>query len=191
MSMRTDATAGTGPLMGIVLSGGESRRMGRDKGLMRTATGTNSVAASDTWAGAAGLKLETLGLPWRVSVRAAQIENYTPVFSANRLVIDEGLNGPLGGLQAAASAFPGAHFLLMACDMTEIDADILQALIDAYAAWPAVDYIAYRADAFAEPFPAIYKTVKPLKSLQDLLRQGPTHYLPVTRPEVFANRNRL
>jgi molybdopterin-guanine dinucleotide biosynthesis protein A len=172
----------TDVLIGIVLSGGESRRMGRDKGLMPSTHG-------GTWTAAAGARLESLGLSWRVSVRTAQFGVYAAVFGAERLVIDDGSIGPLGGLVAAASVLPGAHFLLLACDMTEIDTALLHELLAAYHAQAAVDYIAFRSGDFAEPFPAIYKSVPAAESLQALLRRGPTLFLPVTRPGALVNRN--
>ncbi|TDX01012.1 molybdenum cofactor guanylyltransferase [Dinghuibacter silviterrae] len=201
-------------LTGIVLCGGESRRMGADKGLLPwappgaaapapgappaaparpTAADTPPTAAAPplTWAGRAVALIERQGLPWLISVRSAQVDTYEKLFG-DRLVLDDGeAPGPLGGLLSAYHACPGTDLLLLACDMTAIDEAILDELLKAYKNIPDEDFFVYQTDGFAEPFPGIYRAraIKPVESLQLLLRGGRTHFLPVTRPEAFINRN--
>lgn len=184
-------------LTGIVLCGGESRRMGADKGLLpwgsigAPAERTAGAPAPLTWAGHAAALLEAVGLPWYISVRTAQVPAYGALFG-DRLVIDDGeAPGPLGGLLSAHRALPNADLLLLACDMTEVDEKLLWELMRVYRTEPAANFIVYREGDFAEPFPGIYKArgMSMAPSLQALLRQGPTAYLPIVRPEAFINRN--
>ena len=176
-----------GCLVGLVLCGGESRRMGRDKGLM--------LHDGVPWALSAGRKL----MPWMpvyYSIRQAQREAYAAVLPAERLIVDTvDIGGPLNGLLSAHQRFPSADILLTACDMLHFDEVSLEKLLAAREAGEA-DFIAYGDERLWQPFGCVY-TSRGLRkasghpSLQSLLRSGRTQGLPVTDAAAFANDNAL
>lgn len=107
-------------MLGVVLAGGRSTRMGTDKGLMITGTGN--------WAQLAAEKLDALGIPVVVSVNAAQYNAYAAVFAAGQLVVDDewlGIEGPLLGILSVHRAYPGEDLLVLACDMPLMTSEVL------------------------------------------------------------------
>ncbi len=138
----------TAPLYGLVLSGGRSRRMQRDK-------------AALAYQGMTQLERTMALLEGRVerafvSVRAEQRED--PLRARYRLIADQRDDlGPAGGILAAQASVPEAAWLVLACDLPFLDARTLDHLIGARD--PARAATAYRSsrDGLPEPLCAIYE----------------------------------
>ena len=67
-------------MIGIILCGGQSSRMGSDKGLLKL--------EANTWAQTAVDKLSILDTPVKLSVNRQQLNDYAEVFAADDLVVD-------------------------------------------------------------------------------------------------------
>lgn len=141
-------THGSPPLFGLVLSGGRSTRMGRDK-------------ATLAYAGRSQLERAMTLLAPRVarcfvSVRADQRDE--PTRRAYPQIVDRLQDaGPIAGILAAFDAHPDAAWLVLACDLPRLDGATLDHLI-AHRAVNATA-TAYRSahDALPEPLCAIYE----------------------------------
>lgn len=155
-------------MLGVVLCGGESKRMGSDKGLL--------PADGESWAERAASKLSKLNIPVVLSVNRAQLEYYGPVFASSELIVDTvDARGPLKGLLSVHKAHPDKDVLVLACDMLDIDFSTLQVLKQAYETTErAFDYYVYEKDEFIEPLCAIY----PARTLQSLYRMLSSKALP-------------
>lgn len=112
-------------LTGVVLCGGESRRMrGNDKALLRY--------AGRTWCELACEKLEALGLPVVLSVRASQLSEFQERFPARTCVVDaHPIPGPLGALLSVFACARSSLFVL-ATDMPSISDAALRDLRDRF-----------------------------------------------------------
>lgn len=183
-------------LLGVVLCGGESKRMGSDKGLM--------TKDGDTWAGLVAVKLRGLNIPVIFSINQNQTESYSSHFSPGQLVVDDiDIAGPLKGLLSTHARYPDDDILLMACDLIDMNQDTLVNLINQYRNNPGFDFFAYHHE-YLEPFCAIY-TVAGLVpileraqahslekfSFQTVLREGKTFRIPITDREDFKNYNTI
>ncbi len=115
--------------LGLVLCGGRSTRMGKDKGLM--------LSGKRTWVAQQYHKLHALGMSVAVSVNESQLSAYQKVISYDQLVQDQpfhDLNGPLRGLLSAHLAFPDKHILCIPCDMPGLSQHFLSELMQAFEA---------------------------------------------------------
>lgn len=139
----------TAPLFGLVLAGGRSTRMGRDKAAIEF-EGRAQLAR-------AFALLEPLTRRCFVSVRAGQRDE--PVRAAFPQIVDlpVGPEGPVAGIRAAQLAHPEAAWLVVACDLPLLDAATLQHLIARRD--PARVATAYRGsqDGLPEPLCAIWE----------------------------------
>ncbi|MBN9380035.1 MAG: molybdenum cofactor guanylyltransferase [Chitinophagaceae bacterium] len=178
-------------LIGVILCGGESRRMGRDKGLI--------LKKGTPWAFYMAEKLTSFCLPVVFSVNAMQTDDYAAQFPGVRLVVDKEVipaGGPLKGVLSVHQEFPENDLLLLACDMMDVDLATIGQLVEGYRAGGDYEWYAYQREGFFEPFCAIY-TAAGLEmaqlniSLQGLLKQGRTKGLAVTNSEAFKNYNTL
>src|SRR5882724_9660756 len=176
-------------LMGVILCGGNSSRMGRDKGLI--------LKDGIPWARHMADKLAPFDMPIVFSINASQVDAYAAELPDVKFVVDNAaVPGPLKGLLSVHQQFPGRDLLLLACDMHDMDHATIFQIIDAYRAGGPYDFYAYREGAFFQPFCAIYTTaglegdVQEL-SLQALLRQGKTKCLAILKNEAFRNYNSL
>ena len=183
-------------LVGVILCGGQSTRMASDKGLLPL---NNSI-----WAKRVGSKLQLLNIPVVYSINSRQMEAYSGYIQKKELIVDSGTaEGPLRGVLTASSQFPGKDFLVLACDMLEIQHDTLQLLIDAYQKG-SEDFYAFQIGKFYEPLCAIYRCEglnKALRhdsknnldriSLQSILQIGNTKKLQPLRGESFRNYNTI
>jgi len=187
-------------LLGLVLCGGESRRMGQDKGLL--------LKEDTPWARQMGNKLQALQLPVMYSINPSQQAAYSAILPADLLIVDAlELAGPLNGLLSAHRRYPGKDLLLLACDMPDLDHPTIEKLIRTYGsrqgAAPA-EFFVYHDGPFAQPFCAIYtaaglaavyslalQQALPDRSLQSILRNGKTWWIGIDRPEAFRNYNSL
>src|SRR5579872_6321749 len=94
-------------LIGVVLCGGQSSRMGRDKGLI----GRDGIC----WAVRMGRLLALSGLPVVYSIREGQESAYLTVLPDGCLIADAmDIGGPLNGLLSVRQRFPGRDLLLLA-----------------------------------------------------------------------------
>jgi molybdopterin-guanine dinucleotide biosynthesis protein A len=174
-------------LTGVILCGGESRRMGRDKGLI--------LKDGVPWARQMAEKLSFLLIPVVFSVNPLQMTGYADQLGDACLVKDEAdLPGPLNGLLSVHAQFPQRDLLLLACDMVDMDESTIARLVEAYHAGGPYEFYAHREGGFYQPFCAIYTARSldiPLQqdSLQALLKRGRTKALPILRNEAFMNYN--
>jgi molybdopterin-guanine dinucleotide biosynthesis protein A len=142
-------TLGSPPLYGLVLAGGRSTRMQRDKATIQYRPGESQLDAT--------MKL----LEGRVarlflSVREDQVAD--PARARHPRIVDRGgIEGPIAGIRAAMQEFPEAAWLVVACDLPFLDPGTLDELIAARAT--SADATAFRSshDALPEPLCAIYE----------------------------------
>ena len=108
------------PLKALVLLGGRSSRMGEEKGLIQYHEKTQAEHLVSL--------LEEIGLEVFLSVREEQKENYSFL---NRPFITDQLQGagPLGGIASAMSTFPKTAFLVVACDLPNLQKEQLEFLL--------------------------------------------------------------
>ena len=108
------------PLKALVLLGGKSSRMGEEKGLIQYHEKTQAEHLVSL--------LEEIGLEVFLSVREEQKENYSFL---NRSFIADQLQGagPLGGIASAMRTFPRTAFLVVACDLPNLQIEQLEFLV--------------------------------------------------------------
>lgn len=107
----------------VVLCGGQSIRMNKDKGLIKTIDGVR-------WSELACHKLARLGIPVFLSVNRDQ-RGYGEIFLKDALIVDgDSINakGPLLGLMSFHQMFPDEDLFILACDMTDIGNEVLDFL---------------------------------------------------------------
>ena len=127
-------------LLGVVLCGGESKRMGSDKGLLQD--------NGKIWAEKISEKLKHQNIPVVISINRDQQAVYGKILNQEELVIDQlPMHGPLNGLLTVHQQFPSKDILLMACDLIDMNDIILKELITAYEQ-NVGDYFAYEEDNF-------------------------------------------
>lgn len=138
----------TAPLYGLVLAGGHSKRMGRDKAGI-------AIDGNTQLDRAVGLISHLVARVF-VSVRADQRDD--PLRARYPQIVDaDDVQGPIAGLRAAQLAHPQTAWLLLAVDLPLLDAATLQNLIARRD--PARIATAYRSshDGLPEPLCAIYE----------------------------------
>lgn len=138
----------TAPLYGLVLAGGRSTRMGRDKAALQY-DGRSQLER------AAALLTPLVGRCF-VSVRTDQQSD--PLRARYAQIVDSvDIEGPAAGILSAMQAHPGAAWLVVACDLPFLDAATLQHLIARRD--PARLATAYQSshDGLPEPLCAVYE----------------------------------
>jgi molybdopterin-guanine dinucleotide biosynthesis protein A len=136
-------------LHGLVLAGGRSSRMKRDKAAIE-------FRAGETQLDAAMKLLEGRVARAYVSVRGDQQND--PARARYARILDRGdIEGPIAGISAALASYPDAAWLVLACDLPFLDAHTLDTLL--LARDPGFDATAFRSshDGLPEPLCAIYE----------------------------------
>lgn len=178
------------PVFGLVLAGGKSRRMGKDKALLTYHTQNQLVHTAKML----GKQCKQVYLSCRPDQQALYRKYGFP------LMVDSYLDmGPLGGLLSAQRLFPDVSWLVAACDLPFLDHPLLSEL--AAKRNPFSFATAYRQSKteMPEPLCAIYepKSRLPLilrhasgnHSLKSFLEDYPIHYLSVENPHSLRNIN--
>jgi molybdopterin-guanine dinucleotide biosynthesis protein A len=169
-STRIGDSTVTAPLYGLVLSGGRSSRMGRDK-----ATLAYHGRSQLEWAVAL---LERHVERVFVSMRPDQTADPSRARFARIVDTHENL-GPLAGILAAQAEFPQAAWLVLACDLPFLNDSTLSHLRRARN--PSREATAYRSshDGLPEPLCAIYEPSShaPLRAFAASGKQCPRKFL--------------
>ena len=149
-------------ILGVILCGGESKRMGSDKGLMPI---QNSI-----WAKFMADKLLFLEGATVFSVNELQLKNYSSFIAPDDLVVDDyEIGGPARGLLSVNRKFRDKDILLVSCDMLDLDEFTIRNILQVYLQEKDYDYYVYQDEKYAQPFCGIY-TGKGLGKLRDLIR---------------------
>jgi len=145
------------PVYGLVLAGGQSRRMGRDKALLQRG-GQSQLAF------AMSVVTECVDRVF-VSTRADQTND------AERAQFDQIVDryddmGPVAGILTALEDYPEVDWLVVACDLPNISVETMQLLLRNREGEQA--FTAYRSshDDLPEPLCAVYRS-----GCTDIVRQ--------------------
>jgi molybdopterin-guanine dinucleotide biosynthesis protein A len=148
-AVRPQDLAAAPPLYGLVLAGGRSSRMGRDKAGLTYGDGATQLERAMSL-------LAPHVVRAYVSVRADQ--GTDPLRARFERIPDSVENlGPIAGILAAQAQHPQAAWLVLACDLPLLDEETLATLLRARA--PERDATAFRSshDGLPEPLCAIYE----------------------------------
>lgn len=111
-------------LTGVVLTGGRSVRMGRDKASLEI-HGESLLAQTLAKLAAVCTDILIAIGPADRQVLPANVEARTDISFVNDL---DGLKGPAAGILAAARARPEQSLLVLACDLPNLTAEVLAAI---------------------------------------------------------------
>jgi molybdopterin-guanine dinucleotide biosynthesis protein A len=139
----------TDTIYGLVLAGGESRRMGRDKALL----------IRDGHSQLAHIVALLEGITERVYVSSRQEQQDDPERSRFENIVDRYADiGPVAGILSAMDAQPNIDWLVVACDLPNIDATTLSFLLEQ--SDPKQPFTAFKSnyDGLPEPLCALYRS---------------------------------
>lgn len=134
--------------LGLVLAGGESRRMGRDKALL----------VRDGQSQLAHIAALLDGVTDGVFVSARREQSDEPERSRFATIIDRYEDiGPVAGILSALDEHPDTDWLVVACDLPNIDAETLAYLLNNRS--DEKPFTAFRSshDNLPEPLCAVYR----------------------------------
>lgn len=178
-------------IYGLVLAGGRSTRMGSDKASLRH----NGETQLDR---AVGLLAKRTARVF-VSTRADQADD--PLRAQYSCLVDRYENmGPAAGILTALEYAPNSAWLVLACDLPNVDDETLAYLVEhASAAHPATAYQS-SSDDLPEPLCAIYRPAMRevvakfladgIKCPRKMLIRSDTCLLRQPRPDALLNVNR-
>ncbi len=181
-------------MLGVVLAGGHSSRMGSDKGLLLT--------NGKTWAHHAYGKLQKLDIPVVISINSFQKPLYEEVFPSELLIDDRDIidfKGPLAAVLSVHSLYPEEDLFVLACDMTDMETSTLGELYNLSRQKPLFDAFVFAVDGEPEPLCGIYSH----KGLATILKRHQTgevfkksmkmmlEYLPAMRLAVPEDKKML
>ena len=139
-------------MVGLILCGGESSRMGDDKGLLNI--------DDTTWAGRSMKMMEDLVSRSFLSVNKNQLPGYLQIFTEDILICDNtdlGINGPLCAILSAHILYPDEDIFVLACDLPLMTKHLVQKLSEHHSSGSQQAYV-YSNDGNAEPLCGIYKS---------------------------------
>jgi molybdopterin-guanine dinucleotide biosynthesis protein A len=178
------------PLKALVLLGGKSSRMGEEKGLIQYHEKTQVEHLV--------VLLEELGMEVFLSVREEQKENY--LFLDRPFIADQLQGaGPLGGITSAMRSFPQTAFLVVACDLPNLQKEQLDFLLKNRNAKAFATCYESPMDGGPEPLCSIYEP-KSFSALMKVWVSGKScprkmlfnrtvEILPVTDSNFLVNAN--
>jgi molybdopterin-guanine dinucleotide biosynthesis protein A len=152
-------------MTGVVLCGGQSTRMGTDKGLLQK--------NATTWAQLAFNKLSALSIPVVLSVNQQQQTIYSNSFDSSLFIVDDtnlAIGGPLHGILSVHDQFPSSDLLVLACDMIAMETAVLQHLYN-HSLKTNKDAIVFMNADRAEPLCGVYKAAG-FRKIKALYTQG-------------------
>lgn len=171
------------PVHGLVLAGGRSRRMGRDKAALVHPDGRPLARRCHDLLVEAGCAAVVLSLRHDQPLPPGFADN--PELSIARDPAS-GSDGPLTGMLTAMSMVPGAAWLVVACDLPRLDSTTLRHLISSARAGEI--FLCYRSefDGLPEPLCAFYAA-----AAAPILRQAAAAGIHCPRKILIHNSCRL
>ncbi|CAM4247591.1 molybdenum cofactor guanylyltransferase [Cytophagaceae bacterium 50C-KIRBA] len=139
-------------MIGLVMAGGKSLRMGSDKGLLPTKSG-------EIWATSAWNKLNSCGIRSFVGLNSVQASGYSAHISPENILLDlPEINaaGPIQGILSAHLSYPKEDILVLACDMPDMEISCLKELMEFQKINPESLAWVYQNGVQIEPMCAIY-----------------------------------
>jgi molybdopterin-guanine dinucleotide biosynthesis protein A len=170
------------PVYGLVLAGGQSRRMGRDKARLHYGGRSQLERAMDL--------LEERLERCYVSVRAEQVNDAAR--AAFPQVVDGELGqGPVAGILAAQALHREAAWLVLACDLPLLDGGSLDALLARRAPQRLATAFRSQQDGLPEPLCAIWEPAShaPLSAYVGRGRDCPRKFLLQADVELLVQPN--
>jgi molybdopterin-guanine dinucleotide biosynthesis protein A len=177
-------------ICGLVLAGGQSRRMGKDKALLRH--------NGETQLGRAVRLLQQQLERVFVSARADQAAE--PERARFSQIVDRYADlGPLAGILSAMDTEPHAVWLVVACDLPNLDSETIRHLLDERSA--TQPFTAYRSsfDGLPEPLCAIYNpsarrilnefVAAGIQCPRKIMMRSDTRLLEARNPRALVNIN--
>ena len=138
----------TAPLYGLVLAGGSSTRMRRDKAALTIHGRTQLAWGHDLLARHCERTF--------ISVRPDQRDEGVRARFPQIVDLHEGI-GPIAGIAAAQATHPQAAWLVLACDLPFVDDDLLARLVAARGAGQPITAYRSTSDGLPEPLCAIFE----------------------------------
>ncbi|WP_346742421.1 molybdenum cofactor guanylyltransferase [Rhabdothermincola salaria] len=137
-----------------MLTGGASRRMGRDKALLRVRGRSLAAVAADALADAGAIEVLLIGGDGAALADAAP--------GARPVADQHPGEGPLGGIltafdAVAATDAPADLVAVVACDMPRLDAGTIGALVEAATADPTLAVAAALVEGRPQPLTAVWR----------------------------------
>lgn len=138
-------------MIGVILCGGQSTRMGRDKGLI--------VKDGKRWAQLASDKVSAQGIEVLISINPHQNNDYAIALPNQKLVPDNSslnIKGPLLGILSAHLSNQAEDLFILACDLILMDGNLLKVLYESRISNPGFDVLLFNKDGVREPLCGIY-----------------------------------
>jgi len=178
------------PVYGLVLAGGESRRMGRDKALLQ-----HDTQSQLAWL--VGLLEDHVERVF-VSTRASQRDD--PERRRFRQIIDKYEQmGPLAGILSAQEEYPDADWIVVACDLPNVDAATIAYLLEHRSTEHPFSAFISSHDGLPEPLCACYRAgsigvlrefaAQGIHCPRKILIRSDTHLLKQPHPHALDNVN--
>lgn len=151
-------------MIGLLLCGGKSLRMGNDKGML--------FLQSETWAEKIVAIITTVCHNCFVSVNEDQFQSYQKMFSAQNIIEDNKslqVKGPLNGILSAHLQHHSEDLLVVACDLVDMQSEVLDFLIMQHNLIFDAEVSVYKNAGQVEPLCGIYSS-KALHTLVGLVK---------------------
>lgn len=136
-----------GPLYGLVLTGGKSERMKRDKALIEYKGKPHALYISEI--------LNEYCDEVYLSARSGQWSD-TPLKNFPVIEDKAGVTGPIAGILSAFEAHPDANWIVVACDLIHFNEETVKALLANYDANGTAVAFKNSDKDFAEPLCTLY-----------------------------------
>lgn len=135
------------PVFGLVLSGGKSSRMGRDKGVITYHDKPQRDYLYDL--------LQPLCEQTFLSIRRQQLPE---IDRSRKTIVDADIyKGPFNGIMSAHAQFPDVAWLVLACDLPLINSGTITKLLEARDPGKSATALATKETGLPEPLAALWE----------------------------------